>query len=124
MHTHMPGQDVTDNDQWFSAPRGHNARWQKYSMARGKGKGPSWYIDLLRPVYCLSGSTEGKHCLCLGASELVPCFGQFILHRGEKDHSNSKYKWTNKEMQAWESDQQIQSTPGSEGSNISFEIEN
>lgn len=65
----------------------------------------------------------GKFCLCLGVSELVPYLGEFILHHGKEDHRDSKWKWISEEMQAWKSDQEIQSTPGYDWPNISFVIE-
>lgn len=39
----------------------------------------------MRSVHHISGSTEGKFCLCLGVSELAPCLSEFNLHCGKGD---------------------------------------
>lgn len=85
MHTQMIGQDVIDNDPLFSVYLKDIIQGDGDKSEGRKGE-PSWYSDLLRLVYCLSGSIEGKLCLCLEASELAPCLGQFIPCHGEEDH--------------------------------------
>lgn len=70
----------------------------------------------------LSGSTKRKLCLCLGVSELFSYLSEFIFHCGEEDHEDRKLKWTSKEMEAWKSNQHIQSTPGYAWPNVSSNL--